>query len=187
MTTATAAPYELVDFAALPGTPCPCGTARRAFTDVEDYPGTIHVTEIALDNQLHYHKRLTETYYFLECEPGAQMQLDSEVLDVRPGTDSAVYASVSGSLLALQNKFITPDVAGFMHSIEMVTMAVLGGAGSVLGAILGAAILTALPQVLTVFQEYEQLLLGLVMMLVMIFMREGLLPSIARRIRGRAE
>jgi branched-chain amino acid transport system permease protein len=100
---------------------------------------------------------------------------------------SAVYASVSGSLLALQNKFITPDVAGFMHSIEMVTMTVLGGAGSVLGAILGAAILTTLPQVLTIFQEYEQLMLGLVMMLVMIFMREGLLPSITRRIRGRAE
>lgn len=100
---------------------------------------------------------------------------------------SAVYASVSGSLLALQNKFITPDVAGFMHSIEMVTMTVLGGAGSVLGAILGAAILTTLPQVLTVFQEYEQLMLGLVMMLVMIFMREGLLPSIARRVRGRGE
>ena len=99
---------------------------------------------------------------------------------------SAVYASVSGSLLALQNKFITPDVAGFMHSIEMVTMVVLGGAGSVLGAILGAAILTTLPQVLTVFQEYEQLMLGLVMMLVMIFMREGLLPSIVRRVRGRA-
>ncbi|WP_288431036.1 branched-chain amino acid ABC transporter permease [uncultured Agrobacterium sp.] len=100
---------------------------------------------------------------------------------------SAVYASVSGSLLALQNKFITPDVAGFLHSVEMITMTVLGGAGSVLGAILGAAILTTLPQVLTVFQEYEQLMLGLVMMLVMIFMREGLLPSIARRIRGRAE
>ncbi len=98
---------------------------------------------------------------------------------------SAVYASVSGSLLALQNKFITPDVAGFMHSIEMVIMAVLGGAGSVLGAILGAAILTMLPQVLTVFQEYEQLMLGLVMMLVMIFMREGLLPSITRRFAGR--
>jgi branched-chain amino acid transport system permease protein len=98
---------------------------------------------------------------------------------------SAVYASVSGSLLALQNKFITPDVAGFMHSIEMVIMAVLGGAGSVFGAILGAAILTMLPQVLTVFQEYEQLMLGLVMMLVMIFMREGLLPSIARRFAGR--
>lgn len=100
---------------------------------------------------------------------------------------SAVYASVSGSLLALQNKFITPDVAGYMHSIEMVTMAVLGGAGSVLGAIFGAGILTMLPQVLTVFAEYEQLMLGLVMMLVMIFMREGLLPSVLRLIRGRGE
>jgi len=100
---------------------------------------------------------------------------------------SAVYASVAGSLLALQNKFITPDVAGYMHSIELVTMAVLGGAGSVVGAILGAAILTTLPQVLTVFQEYEQLVLGLIMMLVMIFMRDGLLPSLARLIRGRGE
>lgn len=100
---------------------------------------------------------------------------------------SAVYASVSGSLLALQNKFITPDVAGFMHSIEMVTMAVLGGVGSVLGAIFGAGILTLLPQVLTVFAEYEQLVLGLVMMLVMIFLREGLLPSILRKLRGTGE
>ena len=98
---------------------------------------------------------------------------------------SAVYASLSGSLLALQNKFITPDVAGFMHSIEMVTMAVLGGVGSVLGAFFGAAILTTLPQVLTVFQEYEQILLGLVMMLCMIFMRDGLLPSILRALRGK--
>ncbi|MBC7313142.1 MAG: branched-chain amino acid ABC transporter permease [Rhizobium sp.] len=98
---------------------------------------------------------------------------------------SAVFASVSGSLLALQNKFITPDVAGYMHSIELVTMAVLGGAGSVLGAILGAGILTLLPQVLTVFAEYEQVMLGLVMMLVMIFLREGLLPSLLRQFTGR--
>jgi mannose-6-phosphate isomerase-like protein (cupin superfamily) len=79
-------PYELVDFATLHGVPCPCGTARRGLAEVEDYPGTIHVTEIALDNSLHYHKRLTETYYFLECEPGAKMQLNEKVLDVRPGT-----------------------------------------------------------------------------------------------------
>jgi branched-chain amino acid transport system permease protein len=64
-------------------------------------------------------------------------------------------------------------------------MAVLGGVGSVLGAFFGAAILTTLPQVLTMFQEYEQILLGLVMMLVMIFMREGLLPSLLRAIRGK--
>ncbi|MFM2280604.1 MAG: hypothetical protein RLZZ444_2835 [Pseudomonadota bacterium] len=100
---------------------------------------------------------------------------------------SAVYASVSGSLIALQNKFVTPEVAGYMHSIELVTMAVLGGAGSVLGAIFGAAILTLLPQALTIFAEYEQIMLGLIMMLVMIYMREGLLPSLARLVRGRGE
>ncbi|CAK7031645.1 branched-chain amino acid ABC transporter permease [Kerstersia gyiorum] len=98
---------------------------------------------------------------------------------------SAIYASLAGSLLAMQNRFITPDAASFMHSVEIVTMAVLGGAGSVLGAIFGAAVLTALPQVLTFFQEYEQIVLGLIMMLVMIFLRGGVLPSLARIIRGR--
>ena len=111
--------------------------------------------------------------------------IDVSSLKLQAFVISAVYASLAGSLLALQNKFITPDVAGFMHSIEMVTMAVLGGVGSVLGAFFGAAILTTLPQALTVFQEYEQILLGLVMMLCMIFMREGLLPSILRALRGK--
>lgn len=77
--------YEVADFAAIEGVPCPCGTARRAFADVADFPATVHVTEISSDAQLHYHKRLTETYYFLECEPGAQMQLDDQQIDVHPG------------------------------------------------------------------------------------------------------
>ena len=113
--------------------------------------------------------------------------IDVARLKLRAFVISAVYASVSGSLVALQNKFITPDIAGFMHSIEMVTMAVLGGVGSVLGATFGAGILTLLPLALTVLAEYEQLVLGLVMMLVMIFLREGLLPSILRKLRGRDE
>jgi len=98
---------------------------------------------------------------------------------------SAVYASLSGSLMALMNRFITPDVSSFLHSVELVTMTVFGGVGSVPGAILGAATLTLLPQALTVLQQYENLILGLIMMLVMIFMREGLLPSLMRRLKGR--
>ena len=77
--------YRVVNFDEIAGVPCPCGTARRAFMDVPDFPATVHVTEISEDAALHYHKRLTETYYFLECEPGAQMQLDGDILDVRPG------------------------------------------------------------------------------------------------------
>jgi mannose-6-phosphate isomerase-like protein (cupin superfamily) len=77
--------YRLVDFADIPGVPCPCGTARRAFADVESFPGTIHVTEISADARVHYHRRLTETYYFLECAAGAIMELDGERVPVRPG------------------------------------------------------------------------------------------------------
>ncbi|MBL3568631.1 branched-chain amino acid ABC transporter permease [Rhodovulum sulfidophilum] len=113
--------------------------------------------------------------------------IDVARLKLQAFTISAVYASVAGSLLAMQNRFITPDVAGFMHSIEMVTMAVLGGVGSVIGAIFGAVILTLLPQVLTVFADYEQMVLGAVMILVMIFLPEGLIPSLARKLRGRGE
>ncbi|MBM4090162.1 MAG: cupin domain-containing protein [Planctomycetes bacterium] len=77
--------YELVDFTQLRAVPCPCGMARRAFQQVHDFPGTLHVTEITHDARLHYHTRLTEVYYFLECESGAQMQLDQELVHVAPG------------------------------------------------------------------------------------------------------
>ena len=59
---------------------------------------------------------------------------------------SAVYASVAGSYLALFDGHITPDVAGFLRSIELVAMVVLGGMGSVFGALVGAAVLVVLPQ-----------------------------------------
>ena len=85
MTTTSHPGYELVDFARLPQVACPCGQARRAFGDVSDFPGTMHVTEISTDARLHYHQRLTETYYFLECDADAKMQLDDQLIDVRPG------------------------------------------------------------------------------------------------------
>ena len=82
---ATARAYKMVEFAKLPVLPCPCGTTQRAFADEADYPGTIHLTRISEDAQLHYHKQLTETYYFLECGPDARMQLDDETVPVRAG------------------------------------------------------------------------------------------------------
>ncbi len=77
--------YELVDFAEIQAVPCPCGMARRAFAEVADFPGTVHVTEISRDAKLHYHKRLTETYFILECKPDAQMQLDDDRISLKPG------------------------------------------------------------------------------------------------------
>ena len=77
--------YHLVDFSKVPGVSCPCGTARRAFADVEEFPGTVHVTEISADAELHYHKRLTEMYYVLQCDAEAQMQLNDELIPLKTG------------------------------------------------------------------------------------------------------
>jgi quercetin dioxygenase-like cupin family protein len=79
------APYAIADFANIAGVPCPCGTAKRAFADVPQFPGTLHVTEIAEDAKLHYHKTLTETYYILECDTDAKMQLDEEIIELNEG------------------------------------------------------------------------------------------------------
>ena len=85
MTDLAKPPYEIADFSQIEGVPCPCGTARRAFTEVDDFPGTVHVTEISADAQTHYHKTLTETYFFLECDDDAKMQLNDEIISVKPG------------------------------------------------------------------------------------------------------
>lgn len=98
---------------------------------------------------------------------------------------SAMYASVAGSYLALFNGYITPDAAGFLRSIELVAMVVLGGMGSIVGSLVGAVVLVVLPQVLTVFHEYEQALLGLIVMVFMIFLRRGIVPSIVAALAGR--
>jgi branched-chain amino acid transport system permease protein len=100
-------------------------------------------------------------------------------------TISAGYASLAGSMAAFSDAYITPTSAGFLHSIELVTMSVLGGMGSIFGAVLGAAVLRALPQVLTFLHDYEQVMLGLIMMLIMIFLPAGLLPAIANRLGRR--
>ena len=98
---------------------------------------------------------------------------------------AAVYASLAGSLLALMNGFISPDQAGFLHSVEFVTMVVLGGLGSVVGSVVGAAFLVTLPQLLAAFQEYENLILGLIIIVVMIYLRDGIVPTISQRLEKR--
>lgn len=75
---------EVVRYASLPGTPCPCGTAKRGFMESPGIPFSFHITSISETARLHYHKRLTETYLILECQPGAMMQLNDTQLPVEP-------------------------------------------------------------------------------------------------------
>ena len=93
---------------------------------------------------------------------------------------SAVFASFAGSLAAHYSGFVTPGKVTFLHSIELVTMVVFGGMASSFGAVVGAAVLTTLPQLLTVFKDYEMMVFGAVMMGTMIFLPRGVVPSLAR-------
>ncbi len=96
---------------------------------------------------------------------------------------SAGVAAFMGGLYAFYSGFIAPGTAGFMHSIELVVMVVLGGMASLVGSVIGAVLLTLLPQYLVVFAEYEWLMYGLILMLVMIFMPKGLVPTLHTLIR----
>tara|TARA_R110002110_G_scaffold85251_2_gene221609 strand:- start:5065 stop:6036 length:972 start_codon:yes stop_codon:yes gene_type:complete len=99
-------------------------------------------------------------------------------------TISACFASAAGGLLALYNGHITPGVSDFLVSVQLVTMVVLGGMGSVGGSLVGAALIIILPQFLTAMHEYEHAFLGLIMILTMVFMRSGIVPSISKAIRS---
>ena len=83
---------------------------------------------------------------------------------------SAVFASVMGSVTAHYVGFVTPNLADFFHSIELVTMVVVGGMASVYGSLVGAVLLTALPQALTAFEGWETVAFGTILMACMIFM-----------------
>ncbi|MFK7736706.1 MAG: cupin domain-containing protein [Pirellulaceae bacterium] len=83
--------FEITDFAKLPGIPCPCGTARRGLMEAEQVPYSFHVTEISEDAKPHYHKRLTETYFVIECGPQAAIELDQELVPIQPLMAITIY------------------------------------------------------------------------------------------------
>lgn len=111
--------------------------------------------------------------------------VDTTAFKVRVFVLSAVVASIAGSVSAHYIGFVTPGMAGFFHSIELVTMVVVGGMASVFGSIIGAALLTVLPQLLQAFEGWEVVVFGVILMVTMIFLPRGLVPSIALRLAVR--
>ncbi|MBK9443673.1 MAG: branched-chain amino acid ABC transporter permease [Comamonadaceae bacterium] len=99
---------------------------------------------------------------------------------------SAIFASFMGSITAHYVGFVTPNLADFFHSIELVTMVVIGGMASVYGSVVGAVLLTALPQALTSFEGWETVAFGTILMLCMIFLPKGLVPTLAAKL-GKGE
>ncbi len=96
---------------------------------------------------------------------------------------SAVYASLAGSLYAHFITFLNPTPFGFHFSIVLVAMVAVGGMSSVWGAMIGAALLTILPEYLRAFHDYDILIYGSILLLIMMFLPQGLFAGILSLIK----
>lgn len=86
----------------------------------------------------------------------------------------AFFAGLAGSFYAHYTSFIDPHTFSFTESIAILAMAVLGGLGSINGSILGAVILTVVPELLRGIAEYRLIVFGLIMMAVMLLRPQGI-------------
>ncbi|MFH1059455.1 MAG: branched-chain amino acid ABC transporter permease [Pseudomonadota bacterium] len=96
---------------------------------------------------------------------------------------SAAYAAAAGGLYAHYYGIITPKSFDIFTSVELVSMCLVGGMGSLWGGFLGAAFLTPLPQVLHVFEEYKDVFYGGVLLILLILQPQGL-AGLWARLRG---
>jgi branched-chain amino acid transport system permease protein len=106
------------------------------------------------------------------------MGVNVRLLKVQIFSISALISAIAGSLYAHTMTFVSPASFGFNFSIELVTMVIIGGLGSIYGSFLGAAILTMLPEFLRVFQDFDIVIYGLLLILMTMFMPGGLVSGI---------
>ncbi|MDO9309402.1 MAG: branched-chain amino acid ABC transporter permease, partial [Deltaproteobacteria bacterium] len=110
--------------------------------------------------------------------------VNARLLKVQIFALSAMISALAGSLYAHTMTFISPASFGFNFSVELLTMVVIGGLGSVYGSFLGAALLTLLPEFLRAAQDYDIIIYGGLLVLMVMFMPGGLVrgvPDLFRR------
>jgi len=93
---------------------------------------------------------------------------------------AGAMAGIAGALLANQAEFVSPAYMSWQRSGELIVMVVLGGMGSLIGPVLGAAAFILLEEALARLSEHWKFALGFCLILVVLFARGGLMGAIAR-------
>lgn len=108
--------------------------------------------------------------------------LNPTVIKLSAFTLGASFGGFAGTFFAGRQGFINPESFTFIESAIVLAIVVLGGMGSQVGVILAAIALTVIPEVARQFDEYRMLIFGLVMVLMMIWRPQGLLPAARPRL-----
>jgi ABC-type branched-subunit amino acid transport system ATPase component/ABC-type branched-subunit amino acid transport system permease subunit len=87
---------------------------------------------------------------------------------------TSVMMGFAGGLYAHSTNYISPDISGILASFVLVLMLVLGGIGTLWGPLIGACVLTIVPQLLSNFQKYHLLVLGIILLIAITQMPKGL-------------
>ena len=118
--------------------------------------------------------------------------VDIPVYKIKVFVLSAIYSSISGSLYAYYVNYIDPGPFSMMHSVLLLTMVAVGGMHNIWGAVIGAIILSLLPEFLSFLSEYfhfiglaynedyNTLVHGSILLVIMLFLPEGLIDGIGR-------
>jgi branched-chain amino acid transport system permease protein len=93
---------------------------------------------------------------------------------------SSFYAGLAGSLYAHYVSYINPDAFTFGTSIDVLVMIVIGGLGNVWGSVIGAFVITLLPEYLRFMQQYYRAVFGIGLIFMMVFMRSGIISALQR-------
>jgi ABC-type branched-subunit amino acid transport system permease subunit/ABC-type branched-subunit amino acid transport system substrate-binding protein len=93
---------------------------------------------------------------------------------------SAFYTGVAGGLFALVVGFLSPDSFDVFLSVDFVAMIIVGGLGSILGSVVGAAAITILNDSLAGFQNYRPLIFGAILVTSMLFMPGGIARALGK-------
>jgi branched-chain amino acid transport system permease protein len=116
------------------------------------------------------------------------MGVNARLLKVQIFALSAGLSAIAGSLYAHTMTFVSPASFGFNFSVELVTMVIIGGLASIYGSLLGAALLTLLPEMLRAFQDYDIIVYGLLLIVMTMYLPGGLVkivPNLFAAIRSR--
>lgn len=111
--------------------------------------------------------------------------VDTRTAKVKVFVLSAVLASLAGSLYAHTFGFVSPDTFSIFASVDFVTMVVVGGLGSVWGSLFGAALLTWLPEFVDLFEAYKEIIHGLLLVVVLLYLPQGLVTGLVDLVRVR--